>query len=91
MIDMTERKRAQEVIRQSEERYREIRRLNEGLEQRVQERTGALEREVAERKRMTAELKCRITVGISGILQVLVQNGGCWHNQQSLGTSNKKT
>lgn len=58
-----ERQLAVEKLRQSEERYRETRRLNEELEQRVAERTRALEatngdlqKEVAERRQAEAEL-----------------------------------
>jgi signal transduction histidine kinase len=58
-----ERRLAEEKLRLSEERYAETRRLNEELEQRVQERTGALEaanqqlqREICLHQRTAAEL-----------------------------------
>jgi signal transduction histidine kinase len=51
-----ERRLAEEKLRQTEERYREIHRLNTELERRVLERTSALEREAAQHKRTAAEL-----------------------------------
>jgi signal transduction histidine kinase len=51
-----ERRMTEENLRQSEERYREIHRLNEELEERVRERTRELEHEASQRKRTLAEL-----------------------------------
>jgi light-regulated signal transduction histidine kinase (bacteriophytochrome) len=58
-----ERRLAEQALRQAEERYREVERLNAELERRVVERTAALEaanrelhREIAQRQRTAAEL-----------------------------------
>ena len=61
VIDLTEQKRAEEALRESEMRLREseeqLRRLNEQLEERVVERTAALQAEVHERRAAEDRIK----------------------------------
>ncbi len=53
MLDLTERRRAEEALRESESRLRE---LSQSLEQRVAERTAALEEQTGRLRRLAAEL-----------------------------------
>lgn len=52
-MDITERKRAEDAVRKSEQRYRELSRL---LEQKVKERTAELEDQTVRLRRLAAEL-----------------------------------